>query len=172
MAPPRHSSSGDPARQDAHQQVADAVRQRRLERGWTQEQLAERSNVSPATVRKLEAAAPGRYRDLTCTRLCAALDWPPDALDAVRSSRRSGTSATPPPTASASITTGSPATPAARPTPSDPAPRDVTPQGSPRPAPAPREVELAALNGRLAQLDERQWERLLAFVEGLAGDDR
>lgn len=140
-------SPGGPAAPPDHARAAEAVRQRRLEFGWTQEQLAERSGVSAATVRKIEAATQPHYRDLTCTRLCSALGWPPEALDLLRSpQRRAATAAIPIEATTAGVDVA------------------ITP-------PSARAVELAALNGRLAHLDARQWERLVAFVDGLTATD-
>lgn len=127
------------------------MRRRRLELGWTQDHLAERSGVSAATVRKLEAAAQPTYRDLTCTRLCTALGWTPDALNALRPEQRQGID---------------------RPSDEPHHPRPTAEPVTVDELGALREAELAALNGRLAQLDERQWERLVAFVDGLTSPDR
>lgn len=137
----------------AQRWAAAAVRRRRLELGWTQEQLAERSGVSAATVRKIEAGAQSRYRALTCTRLCSALGWAPDALEGV---------STPPPTEASD-----------RPRAGALDAVDAT-IGSLPPAPstAARATELAALNDRIAMLDAQQWERLVAFVDGMTATDR
>lgn len=149
-SPPRPGGN-PPTPPPDHEAAAEAVRRRRLTLGWTQDQLAERSGVSAATVRKLEAAAQRHYRDLTCTRLCAALGWEPDVLDALRAPSRTGDDRTP----------------------REAGPAPVRPPGTGAPPPGgPRRAELAALNGRLAQLDERQWDRLVAFVDGLTADDR
>jgi len=84
--------------------AALAVRQRRLELGLTQENLAEAAGVSPATVRKLESGSQAHYRDLTCTRLAQALGWDPGALDDLR--RGGPTAPRPQPTPSAAPTAG------------------------------------------------------------------
>ena len=140
----------------AHARAAEAVRHRRLELGWTQDHLAERAGLSAATVRKVEAAAQPHYRDLTCTRLCTALGWAPDALDALRT----------------------------RPSRPTPGPRELpTSTSLPPVAPAPDspgalgagtpdDAEITALYRRISRLDARQWERLLAFVDGLTATDR
>jgi len=152
MPPRRPAPPGTlPALPD-HVAAAAAVRRRRLELGWTQEQLAERSGVSAATVRKVETAAQTHYRDLTCSRLCAALDWAPDALDTLRSIQRRPDHET-----QQLLTTSS----------SAPGTTDVARAGSG----APSDAEVAALSERIARLDARQWERLLAFVDGLTAID-
>ena len=140
------------------------MRRRRLELGWTQDQLAERARVSAATVRKVEAGAQTHYRDLTCTRLCAALGWPPEALDDVRA-RPPGPPGADAPAAADPVAPE----PTATPTPTEVASDPSTPV--PPPAGTQRRAELAALNGRLSQLDDRQWERLMAFVDGLTAVD-
>lgn len=156
------------ASRPAHVQAAEAVRHRRLELGWTQDHLAERAGVSAATVRKVEAAAQPHYRDLTCTRLCTALGWAPDALDALRT--RPGRPSLG--TRELLTTTSSPA---AAPTPDSPGEPDsprVPDSPSARDTDAPSDAEIAALSGRIARLDARQWERLMAFVDGLTATDR
>jgi DNA-binding XRE family transcriptional regulator len=115
--------------------AARAVRQRRLELGLTQEDLAEAADVSPATVRKVESGTQAHYRDLTCTRLAQALGWDPGALNDLR---RPGTS------------------------------RDTTPaQSTTVNTPGPADIELAALNGKVAQLSNEQRALLLAYLKGL-----
>lgn len=173
------SRPGSPADHDgsfpAHERAAEEVRHRRLELGWTQDHLAERAGLSAATVRKVEAAAQPHYRDLTCTRLCAALGWAPDALDALSTRPRrsdleqrqlltttSPSSPTSPSAASAASAASAPSTRGPQRT---PAPRGDSEAG------APSDAEIAALNGRIARLDARQWERLMAFVDGLTAID-
>jgi transcriptional regulator with XRE-family HTH domain len=63
--------------------VGLAVRARRLDLGWTQQQLASAAGVSLATVRNVEAGAQAHYRALTRHGICRALGWPPDALAAL-----------------------------------------------------------------------------------------
>lgn len=146
---PSPDTDGHPT---AQQRAAAAVRRRRLELGWTQEQLAERSGVSAATVRKLEAGAQSHYRALTCTRLCTALGWAPDALGGVSTPLRADA---PAPRAAAldAAQSANGSLPSA-------------------PLPVTRQAELAALSSRIATLDARQWDRLVAFVDGLTAMDR
>lgn len=139
----------------AQQWTAAAVRRRRLELGWTQEQLAERSGLSAATVRKIEAGAQPTYRALTCTRLCTALGWAPDALDSVSTPPRSEA-----PNRRAPALDGVNG------------PHGASGSLPPASSTSPGDVELAALTNRIARLNARQWERLVAFVDGLTSTDR
>jgi len=168
--PPRQPRPSDDtaASFPAHERAAEEVRHRRLELGWTQDHLAERAGLSAATVRKVEAAAQPHYRDLTCTRLCAALGWAPDALDALRTRPRRPLLET-----RQLLTTSSPASSPAPRTTGASAPESRRPSTRATPvADAPSDAEIAALNGRIARLDARQWERLMAFIDGLTADDR
>lgn len=67
-------------RRKGWQAVADAISLRRRELGLAQKDLAARSGVSPATLRKLCSGAEGHYRPQTLARVSEALDWPPNAL--------------------------------------------------------------------------------------------
>jgi transcriptional regulator with XRE-family HTH domain len=180
---PRPSGDHD-ASLPAHERAAQEVRRRRLEFGWTQDHLAERAGLSAATVRKVEAAAQTHYRDLTCTRLCAALGWPADALDAIRTGQRRpaletgqlltttsspspSTSSTQAASSSRSLSTTSGRPDARR------GPRGTAPDTSSEAVDgAPSDADVAALSERIARLDGRRWERLLAFVDGLTAIDR
>lgn len=57
------------------------LRQREL--GLSQQELAERSGVSAATLRKLASGAASGFRPQTLARVSEALDWPPSALVAI-----------------------------------------------------------------------------------------
>lgn len=48
--------------------------------GLGQKELAERANVSTATLRKLAGGSAGSYRPQTLARVARALGWPSDAL--------------------------------------------------------------------------------------------
>ena len=68
--------------------VGEAVSQRMREREISQQQLAKRSGVSPATIRLIQHH-PGdhRHSPRTLEAVSRALDWPPDYLDNVLNGR-------------------------------------------------------------------------------------
>ena len=61
--------------------VAEAVRDRRLTLGWTQQDAADRAGVSLATWRLIESAGRDRYQDLTVRGVCRALGWSATTFD-------------------------------------------------------------------------------------------
>ena len=61
--------------------VALAVRDRRLNLGWTQQEAADRAGVSLATWRLIESAGRDRYQDLTVRGVCRALGWSANTFD-------------------------------------------------------------------------------------------
>jgi len=62
--------------------VGDAVSKRMRERGMTQKQLAERSKVSPATIRQIQHhKGSHRHSPRTLEALSDGLDWPAPYLD-------------------------------------------------------------------------------------------
>jgi transcriptional regulator with XRE-family HTH domain len=64
--------------------VATAVNERLRELGWQQRNLAERSNVSPATIREIQHHTVERRRSpRTLESLSVALGWRPDYLSGV-----------------------------------------------------------------------------------------
>lgn len=65
--------------------VATAINTRMDELGMTQKLLAERSKVSPATIRKLQHNYPdtGGRHPRTLEAVSIALDWPARHLDAI-----------------------------------------------------------------------------------------
>lgn len=63
--------------------VGRALTRRQNELGLSQQDLAERSGVSAATLRKLAAGGSGGFRPQTLARVSEALEWPPGALMAV-----------------------------------------------------------------------------------------
>jgi transcriptional regulator with XRE-family HTH domain len=65
--------------------MGDAVKERRLALGWTQQEAAERSSVSLATWRLIELGGRERYQELTLRGVIRGLGWPLDALDRLRS---------------------------------------------------------------------------------------
>jgi transcriptional regulator with XRE-family HTH domain len=68
----------------AWKRVGDAVKDRRLALGWTQQEAADRSGVSLATWRLIELGGRERYQDLTLRGLVRGLGWPLDAVDRIR----------------------------------------------------------------------------------------
>jgi len=56
--------------------LGDAVRERRLDRGYSQEQLVKRGGPSHQTVRNIERGLAADYRPTTFRNLDRALDWP------------------------------------------------------------------------------------------------
>ena len=77
-------SDADPADKAGWRRVGDAVRDRRLSLGWTQQEAADRSGVSLATWRLIELAGRDRYQELTLRGLLRGLGWPLDAVDRLR----------------------------------------------------------------------------------------
>jgi transcriptional regulator with XRE-family HTH domain len=65
------------------QRVGHAVRNQRLHLGWTQQEAAERANVSLATWRLIESGGRDRYQDLTVRGVCRAFGWPTDAFTTI-----------------------------------------------------------------------------------------
>jgi transcriptional regulator with XRE-family HTH domain len=65
------------------------LRQRRLEKAWLQEDLAERSGVSVASIRAIENHPPNRrYRDVTLENLSLTLGEPGDYLSRYQQEHR------------------------------------------------------------------------------------
>jgi transcriptional regulator with XRE-family HTH domain len=61
--------------------VATAITERLLELGWQQRELAERSHVSPATIREIQRHTVERRRSpRTLESLSVSLGWSPDYL--------------------------------------------------------------------------------------------
>ena len=69
--------------------VGDAVKDRRLALGWTQQDAADRAGVSLATWRLIELAGRERFQELTLRGLVRGLGWPV-GLDRAPAGRRSG----------------------------------------------------------------------------------
>jgi transcriptional regulator with XRE-family HTH domain len=64
--------------------VAAAINERLVELGWRQQQLAERSNVSPSTIREIQRHTVERRRSpRTLESLSVTLGWRPDYLSTV-----------------------------------------------------------------------------------------
>jgi transcriptional regulator with XRE-family HTH domain len=64
--------------------VAAAISERLRELGWQQQQLAERSNVSPSTIREIQHHTVERRRSpRTLESLSVTLGWRPDYLSTV-----------------------------------------------------------------------------------------
>lgn len=61
--------------------VAEAVKDRRLHLGWTQQEASDRAGVSLATWRLIESAGRDRYQDLTVRGVSRALGWPSTTFD-------------------------------------------------------------------------------------------
>lgn len=55
--------------------LAAAVRARRTQLGWSQRELAERSDVSEPSINVIENARQESYRGITLSRIGAALGW-------------------------------------------------------------------------------------------------
>lgn len=69
--------------------VAKAIRDRMLELGLLQEELARRSNIAPATIRELEYNTVQRRRGKRTLRaLSTALEWHEDHLEAIKNGVR------------------------------------------------------------------------------------
>ena len=64
--------------------VGDAVKDRRLELGWTQQEAADRAGVSLATWRLIELAGRERFQELTLRGLVRGLGWPVGAIERLR----------------------------------------------------------------------------------------
>lgn len=64
--------------------VATAINERLLELGWQQRELADRSHVSPATIREIQHHTVERRRSpRTLESLSVTLGWAPDYLSGV-----------------------------------------------------------------------------------------
>ena len=63
--------------------VAQAVRNRRLYLGWTQQEASDRARVSLATWRLIESAGRDRYQDLTLRGVSRALGWSANTFDTI-----------------------------------------------------------------------------------------
>lgn len=57
---------------------ASAVREARIQKGWTQQQLAEVAGLSLRTIQRVEGQGPGSIE--TCNALCAVLELDRRAL--------------------------------------------------------------------------------------------
>ncbi|HVN50748.1 MAG TPA: helix-turn-helix transcriptional regulator [Acidimicrobiales bacterium] len=66
------------------QRVADAVKDRRLTLGWTQQEAADRAGVSLATWRLVESAGRERFQELTLRGLVRGLGWPVGSIERLR----------------------------------------------------------------------------------------
>src|SRR5579862_7346424 len=64
--------------------VGDAVKDRRLALGWTQQEAADRAGVSLATWRLIELAGRERFQELTLRGLVRGLGWPVGAIERLR----------------------------------------------------------------------------------------
>lgn len=65
--------------------VGKAIRDRMVQLGLLQEELARRSNIAPATIREIEYNTVQRRRGKRTLRaLSAALEWHEDHLEAIR----------------------------------------------------------------------------------------
>lgn len=60
--------------------LAQAINDRMQETGMTQRELAERSGVSVATLRRIQSAFPQRRSPVTLAAISRALSWPDDHL--------------------------------------------------------------------------------------------
>ncbi|MFG2617748.1 helix-turn-helix domain-containing protein [Streptomyces sp. NPDC048507] len=65
------------------ERLAEAIREARRSRGWTQADLAEVSGVGFSTVQRLEAGKPYRRRPPALDRVERALGWAAGSVDAV-----------------------------------------------------------------------------------------
>ncbi len=63
--------------------VAQAVKDRRLHLGWTQQEASDRAGVSLATWRLIESAGRDRYQDLTVRGVSRALGWSANTFDII-----------------------------------------------------------------------------------------
>jgi transcriptional regulator with XRE-family HTH domain len=71
--------------------VAATINERLAELGWQQQQLAERSNVSPSTIREIQRHTVERRRSpRTLESLSVTLGWRPDYLSTVLAGRDHG----------------------------------------------------------------------------------
>jgi transcriptional regulator with XRE-family HTH domain len=64
--------------------VGDAVKDRRLALGWTQQEAADRAGVSLATWRLIELAGRERFQELTLRGLVRGLGWPVGSIERLR----------------------------------------------------------------------------------------
>lgn len=64
--------------------MGEAVKDRRLSLGWTQQEAADRSGLSLATWRLIELGGRERYQELTLRGLIRGLGWPLGAVDRLR----------------------------------------------------------------------------------------
>lgn len=62
---------------EAWTRLGDAIKRRRIARGLTQEQLADKAECAPGTIRNLERGKRGRL--LTLPRIARALGWTEDS---------------------------------------------------------------------------------------------
>ncbi|MBW3536196.1 MAG: helix-turn-helix transcriptional regulator [Actinobacteria bacterium] len=60
--------------------MAQAMVRRQRELGLAQREVAFRSGVSVATLRKMQSGAPATFRPQTLARVSEALEWPSNAL--------------------------------------------------------------------------------------------
>ncbi len=74
----------DPGSEQAWKRLGDAVKDRRLALGWTQQEAADRSGVSLATWRLIELGGRERYQELTLRGLMRGLGWPRESVDRIR----------------------------------------------------------------------------------------
>lgn len=71
-----------PRRRETRPTLGEIIRELRMERGWTQGQLARRVGISARAVQLLEADDTTRAREATIVNLAAAFGVPPAYLDA------------------------------------------------------------------------------------------
>jgi transcriptional regulator with XRE-family HTH domain len=64
--------------------VGDAVKDRRLALGWTQQEGADRAGLSLATWRLVELGGRQRYQELTLRGLVRGLGWPLGTIERLR----------------------------------------------------------------------------------------
>ncbi len=64
--------------------VGNAVKDRRLALGWTQQEAADRAGVSLATWRLIELAGRERFQELTLRGLVRGLGWPVGSIERLR----------------------------------------------------------------------------------------
>ena len=74
----------DPQSPEGWTRLGEAVRERRLSLGWTQQEAAERSGVSLATWRLIELGGRERYQELTLRGLIRGLGWPLGSVERLR----------------------------------------------------------------------------------------
>jgi transcriptional regulator with XRE-family HTH domain len=78
------SDEGTDATVEGWRRVGDAVKDRRLTLGWTQQEAADRSGLSLATWRLIELAGRERYQELTMRGLARGLGWPVGSIERLR----------------------------------------------------------------------------------------